>query len=154
MAVRQRQGSLTAFDVACRWLTRRQRSEAEVAAYLRRLGFSDGAVGVAVQRLRDLRFVDDGELARSRARVLASRGYGDLRIAHDLEQRGVAGEAVTAALGELAPERERARSALGIRARDRRAARSAWSTLLQRGFSQESAEAVLGYPGVDQGDPD
>jgi hypothetical protein len=42
------------------------------------------------------------------------------------------------------------RSVLGRQARGGRAMRSAWRTLLQRGFSPESAEAVLGLPGEDQ----
>jgi SOS response regulatory protein OraA/RecX len=134
-------------------LARAQRSEAEVEAHLRRLGFSGAAVSATLRRLRDRRFLDDGELARARARALAERGYGDCRILYDLERRGIGAELVTAAIGELAPERVRARSVLGRQSRGRGALRSAWRTLLQRGFSPESAEAVLGRPGEDQ-EPD
>lgn len=134
--------SPSAFDVACRWLTRGPRSVADVTARLREIGFSPRAVGAAVTRLVDLRFVDDEGLARSRAETLAARGYGDLWIERDLGRRGLGDGVVTRALASLPGEPERARAWLARLPR-RGARRAAWGALVRRGFAPETAEDVL-----------
>ena len=148
---RQRQHSLTAFDLACRWLARVPHSRVEVDRYLRRLGFSDRAVATALARLDELHFIDDREFARSRAQALAARGYGDAWIAAALERHGIEGEAAALALAAIAPEPERARRVAGTTVRGGRM--RSWNLLLRRGFSEASAEAVLGSPDADQGEP-
>ena len=89
MRSRSRSPAPTAFDLACRWLGRAPRSQAEIEAKLRHLGFSERAVDKAVRRLCELHYLDDEELARARTRNLAERGYGDLWIERDLERRGL-----------------------------------------------------------------
>jgi SOS response regulatory protein OraA/RecX len=142
--------SLSAFDVACRWLARAPRSVAEVRARLAEIGFSPKAVGDAMARLVHLGFVNDEALAQSRAEALAGRGYGDLWIERDLGRRGLAGAVVTAALAALPREEERARAWLaGTRGRSGRRALARWRALAQRGFSLQTVERLLGAEGVE-----
>jgi regulatory protein len=135
--------ALSAFDVACRWLSRAPRSQAEVAAYLTGRGFSAQAVTAAVGRLLDLRFLDDQEFGQTRARVLAERGYGDAWIERDLDRRGLSGENISRALASLVPEADRARQWWEGR-RSARPKRSGLRALLERGFAEGSAERALG----------
>ena len=140
---RQQRRPLTAFDVACRWLGHAPRSQVEVRARLTRLGFSEGAVVDALRRLCELGFIDDRDLASTRAQTLAARGYGDAWIEHDLVRRGLDGQVANSALAGLPSEEDRARAWVAERGGDR-AAGTARRTLLRRGFTPESVDGVLG----------
>jgi regulatory protein len=140
----RRETTLSAFDLACRWLARAPRSRAEVAAHLAGIGFSARAVQTAIERLVELGFVDDERLAKNRAETLASRGYGDLWIERDLVQRGLAQDVVTRALAAVPAEKGRARAWLARGARRRGVVPGAWSALARRGFAEETVEDLLG----------
>jgi len=141
--LRERAGrTVTPFDLACRWLTRAPRSEAEIRLRLTRMGYSARAVDETLRRLRDQRFIDDQQLARSRAQTLADRGYGNAWIENDLLQRGLAEALVQQALEALTPESARAAAWLG-RGGSRRDPRKAWRALVQRGFSADTAESAV-----------
>jgi len=143
MSVRGRHsGTGTAFDLACRWLGRARRSETEVRARLTSLGFSAPTVEKTVHRLCELQFLDDSELARTRAQTLAVRGYGNAWIERDLKERGLPDDLVESAILLLAPELERATDWIERHAGGR-GARAAWRSLLRRGFREEDAECVL-----------
>ena len=143
MSVREREsGTRAAFDLACRWLGRARRSEAEVRGRLQQIGFGDPTVEKALDRLRELHFVDDYELAQTRAQALAVRGYANAWIQHDLQQRGLPEEAVEEALSILAPEIDRARKWVERCSGDR-GRKAAWRSLLRRGFGPEDAERAL-----------
>jgi SOS response regulatory protein OraA/RecX len=102
----------------------------------------------AVTRLRSQRFVDDGRLAAGRAGTLAARGYGDGWIRADLRQRGVPGGDVESALAVLSPESVRAAEWLE-RHGGKRDRRMAWRALLQRGFSADTADSIVGDPDAE-----
>jgi SOS response regulatory protein OraA/RecX len=149
MSVPERQsGAAAAFDLACRWLGRARLSETEVRARLTNLGFTELTVEKTADRLRELRFIDDCELARTRAQTLAARGYGDAWIERDLKGRGVPEEVVERAVAGLAPETDRASDWLE-RHGGGRDARAVWRTLLRRGFRPEDVECVLPAAGWD-----
>lgn len=139
----------TPLDVAARVLARGSRTEAELAARLARIGYSAGKVAETIARCRELRYVDDAAVAMDRARTLRARGAGSLRIATELEARGVPELLVAAAVEEsLAGEREAewARRAL-VRARidveDPRARGRAWRLLASRGFPEDVVADVV-----------
>jgi len=92
----------------------------------------------AVETLTRAGLLDDGRFARSRARALAARGYGDAAIRFDLERQGVDAEIAAEALAELEPERDRA---LRLAATAGGAARAA-RLLARRGFGEEAIEAA------------
>jgi SOS response regulatory protein OraA/RecX len=143
---------LTAFDVACRWVARAPRSRGEIVAYLERLGFSAPRIDDTLARLANFGAVDDDALAARRAALLAARGYGDAYIAADLERRGIDAQTVGAAVDAIAPERERADAALAATGRGARRGAAARRVLAQRGFSPETADAILGFADDETGD--
>ncbi len=94
-----------AVDAALDYLSYRPRSEAELERKLRGKDFSDDAVRHAVERCRELGYVDDLAFARSHVRDrvrLKPRGVRRLRA--ELRQKGIddetAGEAIRRAFRE------------------------------------------------------
>jgi regulatory protein len=122
-----------AFDVATRALRHADRSRAELEERLAKRGFHESDVTVALDRLEELGWLDDGRTAGLRAARLADRGYGDAYIRADLERRSLP---VEAALAALEAERERA-----LRHADRGAA---W--LARRGFDPEVVGSFAAAP--------
>jgi SOS response regulatory protein OraA/RecX len=100
-------------------------------------------VTATVARCRELGWVGDASYARERARSLRIRGAGSLRIAADLEARGLVDTMIEAAIAESRegePEIAWARRAL----RRHRDPHGAWRFLLARGFPEDVVEQLLG----------
>jgi len=135
-------GREEAFDRAVRALGRRDHSTESLRAKLELAGVPADAQDEALERLAAAGYLDDGRFARDRAEHLAGKGYGDEWIRADLEAQGVGPEVTEAALAELEPERERAERQAVAAGDALRTAR----TLLRRGFSEESLEALLAGP--------
>jgi SOS response regulatory protein OraA/RecX len=129
-----------ALDVAVRTVSRRDVSSPRLRERLGARGIASGEAQAAVETLSSAGVVDDARLARSRARALAERGWGDAAVAARLEHEGLPSEAVTFALAELPAESERA-SDVTRRMAD---PRKAWRFLARRGFAPETIEDVLG----------
>ena len=137
LAVERRR--LGALAVATQSLRRRDRSEHELRERLEARGVRPAERDEAVGVLERAGLVDDGRFASSRATALAGRGYGDAAIRSDLEQRGVEGGAIEAALGSLEPERERAVREAKRLGGGVRAARG----LARRGFDLDALDWVV-----------
>jgi regulatory protein len=96
-----------AFELALRALNRRERTVAEISAWLSERGFEPEPIGAVLERLVDSGALDDARFARVFAedkRALA--GWGSERIRGDLEARGVAPSLIEAALGPASHENE------------------------------------------------
>ena len=130
---------VAARDTAARALSRRDRSEAELAAHLARRGVDETRQADAVDAMRSLGYVDDARFALARACGMAGRGYGDAAIRWDLEGRGVGADHVEAALAGIEPESERAEAVAARLGAGPKAARA----LGAKGFSPESIEAAV-----------
>jgi regulatory protein len=142
-----------AHAAAVRMLARAPRAAAEVAAHLTRHGFAPAIVDATLLRLRDLRYIDDDTLARRRAEdLLLRRGYGRLRVAHELTRRGVADSVVETAIAAVSEGRrdaEFARRALHRKfgeasLTDASARARAYRFLIGRGHPTEAVADVLG----------
>lgn len=103
-------------DKAFRLLGIRAHSEKELRRKLKSGKFSSAVVEEAIERCRELGYIDDAQFARARARALAAgKLFGNRRIAFDLQERGVSGdiaEAAIAAVDEEIPEDDRIRRLL------------------------------------------
>ena len=139
----------TPLDMAARVLSRGSRTEAELAARLAKIGYSDAKVADTIARCRELGYVNDAAVAMDRARTLRARGAGSLRIGAELEARGVPDVLVAAALEEsLDGEREarwaeRALARQRIAVDDSRQRGRAWRLLAARGFPEEVIADVV-----------
>ena len=126
-------------------LARREHSSRELRDKLRARRFSAEAVEAALATLRKQDLQSDYRFAEARARSLMDRGFGSLRVAGELRERGVSGDIArefesSARDGDL----RRAREALGRKTRTRA---QMLRFLSQRGYPGEVArratDAVL-----------
>ena len=130
-------------------LARREHSSRELRDKLRARSFSAEAVEVALATLREQDLQSDHRFAQACARSLMDRGYGSLRVAGELRERGVSGDIArefecSAREGDL----QRACAALRRKTRTRTPARAQMLRFLgQRGYPGEvarrAADAVL-----------
>lgn len=105
------------------------------------LGYRPATAAATVARCRELGWVGDATYACDRARALRLRGAGSLRIAADLDARGLPPPLVERAVAESldgTPEREWARLALErMQARTPTKRPRAWRLLASRGFPED-----------------
>jgi regulatory protein len=134
-----------ALETAARALARRDLARRGVEERLRRRGIPPDTAETVLETLTGAGLVDDGRLARTRARTLAERGWGDAAIVARLEQEGIAETDAAGVLAGLPPESERA-AELVARKSDRR---HAAQFLARRGFAFETVEDLVGP--VDDG---
>ena len=138
-----------ALERAVEALGRKERTVAELSAWLTGRGFEPEAVEEAIERLAELGELDDGRFASRFAEDKRElRGWGPERIRAALGERGVARELVDAALADdtHADQLERAVSLLERRGKapsDETTRARALAYLTRRGYDLELAyEAV------------
>jgi regulatory protein len=95
----------SAIDYALRLLSYRPRSERELRQRLKRKGIGQQAVDGAVERLRELGYLDDEAFARSRVQTRqAARPRPGWAVARELRQRGIDGETAKNATDVISDE--------------------------------------------------
>ncbi len=107
-----------AFTRALGFLARRDHSEAELVRKLREKGMSAGVIVVVVQRLKDLRYLDDRRFAEQWAEsaVKSGRGYGP-RLRQELSRRGIARDVIAEVLAGIAAEHDETETLTALMAR-------------------------------------
>ncbi len=91
---------MTAVEKALQLLAVRSRTALELDRALTRARISADDRKAALARLRELGYMDDREVARSRARTLLERGEGPRLAARRLESQGIGQEEAAAAVAE------------------------------------------------------
>jgi len=90
---------------AYRLLSLRPHSEKELEKKLREKGFPAAVVKEALEKLHDLKYLDDASFAVQWARNLAvNKLWGDKKIFVNLREKGVAAELISAAVEEARRE--------------------------------------------------
>ncbi len=142
-------GEQDAFEAGLAALRRRERTEAELVAWLGRRGYSEGDVEAAVGHLIEARELDDERFARRYAEDKRDlSGWGAERIREALLARGVASDTVETVLAMDSHDDQlnRARELLVRRGRplgDNAERQRALEYLARRGYEYEIAyEAV------------
>ena len=82
-------------------LARREHSRLELRQKLLQRGYPPELIDPALERLIEERLLDEDRYAELYACARADKGYGPLRIARELRERGVPDERVTATLAAL-----------------------------------------------------
>lgn len=83
-------------------LARREHSRLELRQKLIQRGYAPDRVDSALEQLMAERLLDEGRYAELYACTRADKGYGPLRIACELRERGVSDALVSATLAQLA----------------------------------------------------
>jgi regulatory protein len=144
---------IRALEVAYRYMSPRERTEAELRRHVSGRGFDAAAVDATLEVLRDQGYVDDARFARlftEDKRTLEQ--WGSERIERALIDRGIDRELAAAAANDQPAETEvdRARELLKRRFRappiDARDRERALGVLLRKGFDSELAlQAIASY---------
>jgi regulatory protein len=149
---------------ALNYLAAQARTAAELRRSLRRRGFEEHVAHEVVAWAEERRYVDDAEYARSYVRArFGGRGHGPARLRQELARRGVAREAVAAAIDEMLEEADVAEAAVDVaRPRwralagetdPRRRRQKTLEFLVRRGFDYDDArEAVIRVAAEDGAD--
>lgn len=136
---------------AYRLLSMRPHSEKELAKKLRDKGFPEAVIKEALEKLHDLKYLDDASFAMQQARNLAvNRLWGDRRISDSLREKGIAAgliaQAIAAARQEL-PQDEAV--TILIRKKtdrtDRKTKQRIFANLMRRGFPTGLILSKLGH---------
>ena len=137
-------------QAALRYLARRDRTDAQMRAYLIRLGVSSARAGRVIKRLVEQGYLDDERYGlRWASARLARRPMGRERLEAEMIGQGLERDTIARALEQVYGGRSEPELALAL-LRQRRKARNPANrlreaTLLRRyGFAEESIEAVLG----------
>lgn len=133
--------------MALKYLARRDRTKAEVMAYLSRRGAGDGSQRAVVHKLARLGYLDDRRFAEAWAQAqLRRRPMGRERLKAELISKGVEDQGAEEAVQEAfraVSERDTALQALRQRTVLTSSTRSA-RFLQRRGFDEETIREVLG----------
>lgn len=136
------------YDRACELLARRPHFRRELQGKLERRGYPPPEIAAALARLEGQGYLDDAAAARGLiASRLARGGEGRSRLRAELERRGAAPAAVTAALDELPDDDLPAAAAAARRwegaGRRGRSPEALARHLARKGFSRRAIFAVL-----------
>jgi regulatory protein len=131
--------SENALDAALRALRHRDRSSSELRSRLAEQGYGSDEREEAIETLLRTGVADDVRFSEARARALAHRGAGDLRIRHELGRAGIPREVVQHALDTLESEADRARNVVFRRGAGPKTARY----LQGKGFSDDVIAGVI-----------
>jgi regulatory protein len=140
--------------VCLRLLTARSRTRAELSEQLTKKGYPDDVSARVLDRLATVGLVDDHAFAEEWVRSRRVRaGKGRRALAAELNDRGVPGEVITAALAGIDADAERERAEELVRSRlrreslvgedDARVTRRLVGMLARRGYSQSMAYDVV-----------
>ena len=91
-------------EVAMGLLARREHSELELNRKLQQKGFDEESTGQIIETLRSNNLLSNERFAETYINMRKQRGYGPLRIAQELKERGVDADMSAAYLDELAGE--------------------------------------------------
>ncbi len=98
---------VTCFDRAVKLLALRTHFEAELRAKLRSRGYPGQEVDETVERLQELRYLDETRAAAEFVATKRARnGWGLQKLEAELRRRGVGGEALHSALEDVSHEDE------------------------------------------------
>jgi len=151
----------SALDAALKLLAARSRTEVELRRALLSRDYPAGEVESAVARVRELGYLDDGEVARTRARSLLGRSAAPRLAARRLEAQGIdpvlartavdgeAGEEGEAGLLERALQRRVKGRQLDAKEKQR-----VFRSLVQKGFRPAAVARKLGLDWDGEDDVD
>lgn len=141
--------------VALDYLSRQDRSVAQLSQYLSRRGVSEAQIVRMVQRFRQLGYLNDEALVRRWADARLSKSpMGATRLREELLAKGFDEADVSAAVAELYRERpERDWADLLVAQGRRRRPATPWLTLIrrlrQRGFDEDVIRDAVERAGAD-----
>jgi regulatory protein len=149
-----------AYSKALKLISRRDHFRVELVEKLRRKGFEDGDIHVAMERLDELHLLDDEALAERFVEFRSvDRGWGPRRLMLELRRRGVDG-AIAGPASRIDGELHEQALATAVRRVEVRAKDGWWrlpegrarliKSLIARGFEPDVAYQAIGRLAVEK----
>lgn len=145
--IREEDDRRNAFRYGLTLVSRRRYTEKEIFDATVKRGYSERAAAEAVERLKEYRYLDDGDYAT--AFVSAHKGgKGRLRISMDLRRKGVDGSEVEEALEGFSSEEEEERAEVVAeryargKAHGQKLAQGVYRHLAYRGYPSDIASDI------------
>lgn len=136
----------TALDKALSHISVSMKTERDVRDFLRRKGYLQEVSDYVVEKMKGYGFLDDEAYARAYAQS-AGEKKGSRLIRMELRQKGIADDAIDAALSEGRDESSAARAVLRRYLRgktpDEKTLRKAYAHLLSKGFDYDTSRSAL-----------
>lgn len=141
------QSQKKAVERAANVLSLRPYSRAGLYRRLVEKGVAPEDAAYAVERLTELRLLDDDQYARDLCRIGRGKGWGAGRIRQELRRKGVGDECIEQALTGFEPDGDKlmrfVRARLGDDKPDRAALRRISDGLYRRGFSWDEINEAI-----------
>ncbi len=140
-----------ALSLAIKYLTYRQRSEAELINYLDRKSFGNKVINYVLNETKQYGYIDDLKYTQDFISSRQRKGHGFKRIRYELQQKNIDGNIIDEAIAEYfdpADELERAKHLIENRKRKSNEADEKWikrqaAFLQRRGFDNNIVYKVL-----------
>lgn len=138
----------TALNKALTHLSATRKTEKQIRTFLEGKGYLSAVSDYVVEKLREYRFLDDGEYAEAYVEYAAKRKGGRL-IRMELRGKGVADEDIDAALQTLDTQAETVAATeilqkyMRGKVSDTQTLQKAYRYLMGKGFDYETAKAAL-----------
>ncbi len=136
-----------ALHTAANVLRYRNRSRRALLERLAQKDIAEDDALYAVERLAELGFLDDGQYAESLVASYRAKGYGRVRIAHELRGHKLEEDTVEQALADFCPDEQAPYAYVKKQMRgkplDQKARKKLRDGLFRRGFSWEETDGAL-----------
>jgi len=138
----------TALDQALRHISASMKTEKEIRDFLKRKGYLQDVSDAVINRMKELRFLDDGAYAKAYCESAGSR-KGKRLIAVELKRRGVSDELIEEALLSLTDEQDSARRTLEKYMRgktpDKKTLAKAYAYLIGKGYDYDTVRSAIEF---------
>ena len=144
-----------ALDKALSFVTRTKKTQKQVKDHLYSKGYTEQTIESVIEKMKDYRFLDDGDYAESYARSY-SKNKGKKLIEMELKKRGVSDEDMSLAIENIGDQTESAvniaEKYLKNKAKDKPNMLKCYKYLLSKGFEYDVAKSAIERLGHNEDD--
>ena len=144
-----------ALDKALSFITKSKKTEKQVREHLYSKGYTEQTVESVIEKMKDYRFLDDGDYAKVYAKSY-SKTKGKKLIELELKQRGVLDEDISLAIDDIGDQTESAvniaEKYLKNKPKDKPNMLKCYKYLLSKGFEYDVAKSVIERIGQSEDD--
>lgn len=144
-----------ALDKALSFITKSKKTEKQVKEHLQSKGYTEQTIENVIEKMKDYRFLDDGDYAISYAKSY-SKTKGKKLIEMELKKKGVSEEDMSSAIEEIGDQTESAvliaEKYLKNKPKDKPNMLKCYKYLLSKGFEYDDAKSAIERIGQSEDD--
>ncbi len=144
-----------ALDKALSFITKSKKTEKQVREHLQSKGYTEQTIENVIEKMKDYRFLDDGDYASSYAKSY-SKTKGKRLIEMELKKKGVSEEDMSSAIEDIGDQTESAvliaEKYLKNKPKDKPNMLKCYKYLLSKGFEYDDAKSAIERIGQSEDD--